>query len=210
MIILRKLFIYSWVGRFSSVIPIIILMLLSKQAVAINEVRVSNNEVKTSNEALRWEQYAKEMERQEHEDYRNGMSYIISGSIALAGGLWGDTITKDYMEKGIYTIFQTIGVASIGYGAYVWKIGSNDRSFYKMLELSKLSVEQKMLLLRSYNHQKKMTEKHERFIRAITHGLIAGLNFYSASRQKNDSVKNGLNFIGGVNILAAVSFTFEF
>lgn len=213
MIILHKLFIYNWVGRFSSVFLIIILMLQPKQAVAmvaINQMRVSSNEVKTSNEALRWEQFSKEMEKQEYDDYRNGMSYIISGSIALAGGLLGDTITNDYMEKGIYTIFQTIGVASIGYGAYVWKIGSNDRSFYKTLELSKLSVEQKMLLLRSYNHQKKLTERNERIIRAITHGLIAGLNFYSASRQKNDSVKNGLNFVGGVNLLAAFSFTFEF
>jgi len=167
--------------------------------------------VKVPNESvIRWEQYVNEMERQEHEDYRNGMSYIISGSIALAGGLWGDSITNDYIEKGIYTIFQTIGIASVGYGAYVWKIGSEDRNFYKTVESSKLTIDQKTLLLRSYNFQKKQTEKNEKFIKAITHGLIAGLNFYSASRQKNDSVKNGLAFIGGVNLLASFSFMFEF
>ncbi|HMN68082.1 MAG TPA: hypothetical protein PKC28_06035 [Bdellovibrionales bacterium] len=168
------------------------------------------DDIKVNEESVRWEQYAKEIERQERRDYRNGLSYIISGSLALGGGIWGANITDDNIEKGIYTVFQTIGIASVGYGAYVWKIGGEERNLYATLSNARLTPEQKTIFLRSYYAQKKESEKRERYIKAITHGLIAGLNFYNASQQKQDSIKSGLYFIGGVNLLAAISFTFEF
>lgn len=143
-------------------------------------------------------------------DRKNGLSYVISGSLALVGGILGNNVAEDTAEKGIYTVFQTIGVASIGYGAYTWQIGGEERSIYQTLQYSKLTPEQKTQFLKAYHYQRKEKEKRDRYIRAITHGLIAGLNFYNSSQQKQDSLKSTLNFIGGVNLLAAISFTFEF
>ena len=51
-------------------------------------------------------------------------------------------------------------------------------------------------------------EKQQRFVRALTHGMIAALNIYGATQQTNDTVKNALYFLGGVNTLAAISFAF--
>ncbi|MBL7542948.1 MAG: hypothetical protein JNL11_03985 [Bdellovibrionaceae bacterium] len=168
------------------------------------------DEVSVNESTITWENYSKETEQQEKTDRRNGISYIISGSLALAGGILGGGLTDDNLEKGIYTIFQTIGVASVGYGAYIWKIGGEERMINKTLNTSRLTPEQRTQFLRSYYTQKKASEKRERQIKAITHGLIAGLNFYNASQQKQDSIKSGLYFIGGVNLLASISFTFEF
>ncbi len=158
----------------------------------------------------KWNEFAHEVEVQKEKDRRNGLSYVISGSLALVGGIWGNSIAEDTAEKGIYTVFQTIGVASVGYGAYTWQIGGEERSVYQTLQYSKFTPEQKSQFLRAYNYERKDRAKRDRLIRAVTHGLIAGLNFYNASQQKQESLKNTLYFVGGVNLLAAVSFTFEF
>lgn len=160
--------------------------------------------------SLKWDEFSKEVELQKEKDRRNGLSYIISGSLALIGGVLGNNVAEDTAEKGIYTVFQTIGVASIGYGAYAWQIGGEERSIYQTLQYSKLTPDQKSQFLRAYAYQRKEKEKRDRYIRAVTHGLIAGLNFYNASQQKQEGLKGTLNFIGGVNLLAAISFTFEF
>lgn len=158
----------------------------------------------------KWDDFSKQVELQKKLDKQNGISYIISGSLALAGGIWAASLSEDIAERGIYTIFQTIGIASIGYGAYVWDIGGEERSIYSTLNNSQFSSEQKTQFLKSYNFEKKEREKRDRRIRAVTHGLIAGLNLYNGSQQKSQSLKNTLNFIGCVNILAAISFTVEF
>jgi hypothetical protein len=135
---------------------------------------------------------------------------MISGSIALVGGIVGSGLAEDTAERGIYTVFQTIGVASIGYGAYKWQVGGEERFVYQSLQYSKLSPEAKSQFLQAYNINRKERERRDHLVRAVTHGLIAALNFYNASQQKDDSLKNTLVFIGGVNLLAAASFTFEF
>lgn len=160
--------------------------------------------------SIQWNQFEKLSVRQEKRDYRNGFSYIISGSLALIGGILGAQSTSDNLEKGVYTLFQTIGIASIGFGVYTWKIGEEDRNLYHILNSTSLNTDQKTMVLRSYYNHKKLVEKEQRFIKAVTHSLISGINFYSASKQKHLSVKNGLNFIGGVNLLAALSYTIEF
>lgn len=191
---------YNWAGSFK-VFIIISIFIFGKNSHAEDEFKYNN---------LKWEDFAKEVEQQKAKDRKNGLSYVISGSLALVGGILGNNVAEDTAEKGIYTVFQTIGVASIGYGAYTWQIGGEERSIYQTLQYSKLTPEQKTQFLRAYEYQRKEKEKRDRYIRAITHGLIAGLNFYNASQQKQDSLKSTLNFIGGVNLLAAVSFTFEF
>lgn len=193
---------FNLVGKFKIIKLFLIIVLFSTKVFATEE----DFKFDFSN----WEDFYKQVEIQKEKDKKNGLSYIISGSLALIGGIWGNSISEDTAEKGIYTIFQTIGVASIGYGAFVWQIGGEERSLYQTLHFSKFTTEQKSQFLRSYNFQKKEREKKERLVKAVTHGLIAGLNFYNASQQKQDSLKSTLNFIGGVNLLAAISFTFEF
>lgn len=161
-------------------------------------------------ERERWESFQKLVETQKEIDRRNGLSHIISGSIALAGGIIGANIAADVAEKGIYTVFQTIGIASVGYGAYNWQIGGEDRWVYQTLQLTNFTPEQKTQYLRALSLQKRTREKRDRLIRSVTHGLIAALNLYNGSQQENDSLRNTLYFIGGVNMLAGVSFAFEF
>jgi hypothetical protein len=77
---------------------------------------------------------------------------------------------------------------------------------------SSLSDKQKTQVLRAYYYQKKNRLQKERLIKAITHSLIAAVNIYNASQQDESAkdVRNALYFIGGINTLAAISYTFEF
>jgi hypothetical protein len=161
-------------------------------------------------EQKNWLDFSKAMRNQQEIDRREGISYIISGSLALVGGVVGDQLSKDASEAAAYTVFQTIGVASVGYGFYVWKIGENQRSVYETLNLSKLNFSEREEFIAAHNIYQKNFRKNDRFIRAITHGMIAGLNFYNGSKQKQDSLKNSFYFIGGVSLMACLSYSFEF
>ncbi len=155
-----------------------------------------------------WTRFESSVVHHENRDYLNGLSYIISGSIAVVGGFVGQSISQDPLEKGVYTVFQTIGIASIGYGAYTWKLGDEDRFLYETMKNTSLSLSDRNAVLKSYYLQKTAREKSERTIKAVTHALIAALNLYSATQQTKGPIQNGLYFVGGVNLLAAVSFTF--
>lgn len=193
---------YNWVGKFK-----LFILFFSWFGSSV-AVYAESNEFKF--ESSKWEDFSYQVEQQKEKDRKNGLSYVISGSLALVGGLLGNGMSDDAAEKGIYTIFQTIGIASIGYGAYRWQIGGEERSLYQTLQYSNLTPIQKTQFLKAYLLQKADREKRDRLIRAITHSLIAALNFYNASTQKQDGLKNTLYFIGGANLLAAISFTFEF
>jgi hypothetical protein len=174
------------------------------------QTRVFAQELNVKPDPLKtWDQYEAFIQKQTELDRKNGLAYIISGSIALAGGLAGSGVTVDPLEKGIYALFQTIGVASVGYGAYRWQIGSEDRLLFSSLqETASLNDKQKLDVIRSYEIQKKQIEAREKMIRVVVHGLIAGLNLYNGSQQSNESVKNTLFFIGGANLLASISYAF--
>jgi hypothetical protein len=192
----------NWAGKFKYIVILTLIGTISKNTLA------AESEFKFDKSS--WAEFSHEVELQKERDRRNGYSYVISGSLALIGGIWGNSISEDTAEKGIYTIFQTIGVASVGYGAYVWQIGGEERSIYQTLQYSKLSSEQKSQFLQAYNFQRKEREHRDRIIRAVTHGLIAGLNFYNATQQSQAGLKNTLFFVGGVNLLAAISFSYDF
>jgi hypothetical protein len=190
---------FNLAGRFS--ILLIIAAFFGSHAMAAEDYHLG---------VVKWDDFAKQIRLQKESDARRGLSYVISGSLALVGGIAGANLTDDNVEKGIYTIFQTIGIASIGYGAYVAKIGSEERTLFETLNNIRMPPEQKTLVLRSYYYQTHERERKERLIKAVTHALIASLNFYSASQQKQATIRSGLYFIGGVNLLAAVSFSVEF
>ncbi len=118
-------------------------------------------------------------------------------------------MASDPLEQGIYSLFQSIGIASIGFGAYKWKVGDENRLIITSLKNSQdLSDEQKYKFIMTYNLEKAETDVSDKKIRAITHGLIALLNFYNASQYSHESVKNTLVFIGTANLLASLSYTF--
>jgi hypothetical protein len=195
-------------GKFSGrLAPIILCLFFGAEAFA--GPGMSYNFKPRTNPANEWGRFETRMRERQELDRIDGLSYLISGSLALVGGLAGQNISADPLEKGVYTVFQTIGVASIGYGIYKWRLGDEERWMYETLSMSEgLTPAQKAAVMKSYYEQKKDRERREKIMRAITHGLIAGLNFYGATQQKSENVKNALIFLGGVNTLAVISFTF--
>lgn len=139
-----------------------------------------------------------------------GRSYVVSGSLGFLGGFAGQSVAKDPFEKMAYTVFQSIGIAAIGYGLYQWQLGSEERQMFEFLEEASLKSEEKEKLFATYQRLELQRLKKENKIRAITHSLIALLNIYNASQQDSGVTKDSLFFIGGVNLLAAASYTFEF
>jgi hypothetical protein len=138
-----------------------------------------------------WTEFERMMREKQKKDRTDGLSYVISGSLALVGGLIGQGATKDPLEKGVYTLFQSIGVASIGYGIYTWKLGDEDRWIYDIVESApSMSMQDKIEMIRSYKATKIAREKQQRFVRALTHGLIAAQNIYGATHTTNDTIKN--------------------
>ncbi len=156
-----------------------------------------------------WERFETFSKNKTRNDYLNGLSYIISGSLAYVGGQFGQSASNDQIEKGVFSVFQTIGIASIGYGAYTWKVGGDDRLLYETLqEAPGLDERDRAAIVRSYFSSRREREKRERLVKAITHGIIAAHSLYTATQQTNESIKNAFFFIGGVNVLATISYSF--
>jgi len=215
----HKLFTYKLAGSFSFLILIISLNTFG-QSLKSSVIKKRSTQYQSTQSVLpmapvheiespKWREKINTQTARFKQDRTTGISYIISGGIALAGGLAGANITQDPLEKGIYSIFQTIGIASVGYGAYTWKVGDEDRLLYQTLEGSSgLTESQKNIFIESYMMELQKRQQTENVIKAITHGLIAGLNFYNASNQKQQGVKNTLTFIGVANVLACLTYTF--
>lgn len=201
---------FNLVGSFS----LILFILFSLPSVSFGEespkqYKLFKIPLKSISKDPTWDDFELNYQKSLEADKTQGISYIISGSIALVGGLAGNGVTSDPLEKGVYAIFQTIGVASIGFGAYKWQIGDDNRLLIQSLKYNdNLSNGQKLSVLKSIEKEKGTLKEKEKLIKAITHGMIAALNFYNASLQKNSSVKNGLYFIGTANALASISYSF--
>ena len=73
---------------------------------------------KTDNYSQKYLQYKKNIATLQKRQLIEGNSYIISGAISLLGGTLGNEISKDQTEQLAYSAFQSIGVASIGYGLF--------------------------------------------------------------------------------------------
>ncbi len=78
-----------------------------------------------------------------------------------------------------------------------------------MIESSRtLTLAQKNELIQNYYAIQKDREKKGRFIKAITHGLVASVNAYNATTATSSDLKTTLYFVSGVNALAALTFAF--
>ena len=164
-----------------------------------------------SGQEMSWAKFNSLVSKQEDHDQIEGIGYIISGALALAGGIAGSEMAKDSVDRAIYSVFQGIGVASIGFGAYAWTIGGEDRQFHETVSnLNSLSNKEKSQLTTVYLQKKRERRKKDRIIKAATHGMLGALNFYSASTISDKDLKGFFHFVASVHTLAAISFTFEF
>jgi len=188
----------------------VFLMILLLLTVMPRTIQAQNLEQGKKLSEANWKYQTSQMSRDRALEKNLGWSYVISGGIGFLGGLAGQQIAKDPFEKGAYTVFQSIGIAAIGYGLYRTYVGSDDQNFFRLIDQSDLTIEQKDRMFRAYQAQKLELEKNEKRIRALTHGLIALLNINSAAQQDAGVVKDSLYFIGGVNLLACASYTWEF
>ena len=162
-------------------------------------------------ETLTWKSYASEIRQRTIEDRKQGISYVISGAVAYLGGWTGAEMIKDPIEKGAYNIIQTVGLASLSYGIYTWKVGDKDRQLFKtMLHSDFLTQKQKTDFLRLYYTEQRARDETLRWMRVAAHGLIGLQNIYSATRQENGTLQSVFYFVGGINILASASLVFSF
>lgn len=158
-----------------------------------------------------WNEFTEKMKTQEDRDRTDGQAYMISGALLVAGGIIGYHNSQSSVEKLAYSVSQSLGVAGIGYGAYLYNVGSEQTSFHQAVSSStSLQMEQKDELVRNYVSEWRRNRYNERMIRILTHSIVAGMNFYNASREDQNELKQGLYVIGGVNALAAISLSFDF
>jgi hypothetical protein len=108
-----------------------------------------------------------------------------------------------------YSVSQSLGIAGIGYGAYLKNVGGEQRSFFETVENAHgLSLQDKDELVRSYSQTWKINRHNEKWLRIITHSLVAALNIYNGLNEEPGELRTGLFVIGGANALAAISLSF--
>ena len=156
-----------------------------------------------------WERYTRFVDDENQRERKLGTAYMVSGALAIVGGTIGYQQTADPFARTVFTISQSMGIAALGYGTYLLEIGNQDRGFHRAVQkTTSLTPSQKDELLANYLWEKRQFEKKARMIRAFTHGFIAALNFYNGSKQTDSNLQNVHYFIGGINLVAAVSFSF--
>lgn len=155
-----------------------------------------------------WAEFEAAMQEREHQDRVAGLSYLLSGAIATVGGIAGSATNDDGFSRSVFAISQTLGIAAMGYGASLYWNGNDYASFYRSVRDSSLSPAQKTELLKRFLAYERNERDRARWIRFGTHALLAAVNFYSASQEDNRDVRSVLQFLGGVNVILAVSYTF--
>lgn len=137
----------------------------------------------------------------------DGSAYMISGGIALGLSIPAYYASRDVFARSVYSLGQTLGIAAIGYGSYLKLIDDDTTRFYQLISVTDLKPEQRESLSFHYLKETASMAKRARRIRVITHGLTAALNFLNGATSDNSNLKTALYFLGGINSLAAISFS---
>lgn len=136
-----------------------------------------------------------------------GWAYIISGGVSLAASIPGYYLSNDVFAKVVYSVGETMGVAAIGYGSYLVLLENDYTRFKQIIDgVPELKPTEKEKLALLFMRQSAERARNVRKIRTISHSLTAALNFLNAFTAENEEFKNALFFIGGINVLAALSF----
>lgn len=186
---------------------LLVLMLILFSLCRLQQAQAYTSEVAYEG-PVQWEAFNKYMQERQKEDRVTGMSYIISGTIATAGGLAGYYNSEDSFSRGVYAIAQSVGVAAIGYGANRYWNGNEYNSFFYAVEGARLTPAQKAELLKRFLEKEKEEREKSRWIKIATHSLIAVVNLYSASHEEDKNVRGVLNFLAGTNAIIAFSYAF--
>lgn len=148
------------------------------------------------------------MTEQKDHDLDNSWAYFISGTLLIIGGQIGYNSTSKPVEKFAYSLSQSLGVGAFGYG-FSLRLGRDaDREFYESVQKASLSETEKDRLIRSYVEVKSDTREKEKWIRLITYGAVGALNIVRAVNESDETVRAGLYFLGGVNVLLGFSCVF--
>lgn len=155
-----------------------------------------------------WSKFDQFMIDRQKEDEITGLSYLLSGALATIGGNIGYYSSSDSFSRGAYALTQSVGIVAIGYGASIYWNGNEFDSFYRAVRDSSLTPLQKTEILQKFLSNEKSQRERTRWIRMGTHALLAAVNFYSASQEKDKDVKSIFQFLGGVNALLAFTYAF--
>lgn len=134
----------------------------------------------------------------------NGWAYVISGGIVLGISLPGYYLSEDVFARGVYSVGETLGVAAIGYGAYLALIDGESARFRELLrKMPDLTPVQRDRLAQLFLEEAADRARRTRRIRAVTHGLTAALNLTNGVTASQRELQATLYFLGGINLLAA-------
>ncbi len=156
-----------------------------------------------------WRDFQTAIQKQEKEEISLGQAYMISGSLLILGGAIGYHNAHTSVEKLAYSVTESLGVGGIGYGASLYNIGSSERLFYNSVEATQgLSTHAKDELARNFSAQWRDHKEDERLIKIVTHSIVAAVNLYNGLREEGE-LRQGLTALAGINLIAAISFTFQ-
>lgn len=155
-----------------------------------------------------WTNFETYMREREHADRIEGLSYMIGGSIATLGGVAGYYSATDVLSRGVFAVSQTLGVVSIGYGASIYWNGNDYSSFYRAVRDSSLTPAQKTEVLKNFLENEREARVRSEWIGFGTQLLLATVNFYSASKEKDRDLRNLFQLMGALNIGIAFAYVF--
>jgi hypothetical protein len=143
-------------------------------------------------------------------DHLEGWGYLISGGVALGVSIPAFYLSEDVFAKAVYSLTETLGVAAVGYGAYLVLLDNDMSRFVKIVRsVPKLSRVEQDQLADAYLRESADRARNVRKIRVISHGLTAVINLVNAVTSSNQNLAEALYFLGGVNTLAAIGFAFN-
>jgi hypothetical protein len=136
----------------------------------------------------------------------DGLSYMLSGGLALVGGGYGFSQSEKPVEKGFYSIAQSLGLLAIGYGAEAYFLKHDDEIFIQVLNSADLTREQKDRMVESYLKEKRDREEDMKWIRRTTFGLAGALNIIYAGQTKDSTLRGFLYLTAGLQLVWAFTF----
>ncbi len=157
-------------------------------------------------QASSYSEFAEQVKYQTQTTQKEGLSYMLSGGLALVGGGIGWSRSHESVEKGFYSLAQSLGLLAIGYGAEAYYLKQDDEMFLNVLNSGDLNLAQKNKMVESYLAEKKEKEESLFWIQRTTFGLAGLLNVIYASQAKDQTLQNFLYVTAGVQLVWAFTF----
>lgn len=185
----------------------LIVLIISTLLIVIPALAKKNLETKF-HDVTDWQQFDQAMKGAERRDRQIGWSYLLSGALVSIGGTLGAQQSTDTASKLVYGISAGFGLGAAAYGTVRLLNGNDYTVFYNSLRLSSLTPAQRDELVRHYIEQERERERVVRITRIVSHIIIGGFNFYSASKDEDKNTKIFFQFLGSVNFAMALTYSF--